>query len=90
MGGDGGHVTQHVYEALRAMKNGKLDAAFLHCDGVRRVFAMLDGEGEETRIVGGAVRNALMGVPVADVVIAQSRVAGSSVRRGSSVVLIVG
>ena len=32
-----------------------------------RVMAALDGQGEEARIVGGALRNALMGLPVADV-----------------------
>lgn len=34
---------------------------------VRAIFAALKPAGEETRIVGGAVRNALMGVPVGDV-----------------------
>ena len=31
------------------------------------VLAFLNGDGEETRLVGGAVRNALLGVPVEDV-----------------------
>ena len=35
-----------------------------------RVMAALDGRGEAARIVGGALRNALMGLPVADVDIA--------------------
>lgn len=34
---------------------------------LRRVLDLLNGEGSETRIVGGAVRNSLMGFPVADV-----------------------
>ncbi|HOV03740.1 MAG TPA: CCA tRNA nucleotidyltransferase [Kaistiaceae bacterium] len=34
------------------------------------VLAALDGDGEEVRIVGGAVRNALMGVPIGDIDIA--------------------
>lgn len=34
---------------------------------LQRVLALLNGEGSETRIVGGAVRNSLMGFPVADV-----------------------
>lgn len=34
---------------------------------VRRLLAVLDGDGEETRVVGGAVRNALFGRPVKDV-----------------------
>lgn len=36
------------------------DAAFLSDPGVRAVFAALDGDGEEVRVVGGAVRDALM------------------------------
>ncbi|KGF67995.1 poly(A) polymerase [Hoeflea sp. BAL378] len=31
-----------------------------------RIFALLNREGEEVRVVGGAVRNALMGLPVTD------------------------
>ena len=42
-------------------------AALLARPGVKRLFAALDGDGEEIRIVGGAVRNALIGVDIADV-----------------------
>ena len=31
-----------------------------------RIFALLNDDGEEVRVVGGAVRNALMGLPVTD------------------------
>ena len=41
--------------------------SFLDDAKVRRIFAVFDGEGEETRAVGGALRNALLGAPVADV-----------------------
>lgn len=34
---------------------------------LKRVMALLNADGAETRIAGGAVRNSLMGVPVADV-----------------------
>src|SRR6056297_338108 len=34
---------------------------------LRRLLAVLDGDGEETRVVGGAVRDALFGRPVKDV-----------------------
>lgn len=34
---------------------------------LERLLASLDGGGEETRIVGGAVRNALLGEPVGDI-----------------------
>ena len=41
--------------------------SFLDDARVRRVFAVFDGAGEETRVVGGALRNALLGSPVSDV-----------------------
>ena len=50
------------------MNAGQTDLAkLLAAPGVRRVLATLDGDGEETRVVGGAVRNALMGAPAPDV-----------------------
>src|SRR4051794_9928746 len=42
-------------------------APWLEGELAGRVFAALAAEGDEARIVGGAVRNALNGVPVADV-----------------------
>lgn len=42
-------------------------AAWLQADGVRRIFAALNRDGDEARIVGGAVRDALAGRPVADI-----------------------
>jgi poly(A) polymerase len=32
-----------------------------------RVFNLLNADGGEVRVVGGAVRNSLMGLPVADI-----------------------
>jgi len=43
------------------------DAEWLAAPAVRRVFAVLNGDGKEARVVGGAVRNALMGLPLADI-----------------------
>ncbi|MGQ8631569.1 CCA tRNA nucleotidyltransferase [Agrobacterium sp. DKPNP3] len=53
---------------------------------LKRIFALLNADGGEVRIVGGAVRNALLGLPVADVdmattltpdvVVARARAAG--------------
>jgi len=43
------------------------DAAWLTAPATQAVFAALNKEGAETRIVGGAVRNGLMGLPVAEV-----------------------
>jgi tRNA nucleotidyltransferase/poly(A) polymerase len=42
-------------------------ADLLRRPGVRRIFEALDGDGEETRVVGGAVRNALLLRPVHEV-----------------------
>ena len=41
--------------------------SFLDNEKVRRIFDVFDGAGQETRAVGGALRNALLGVPVSDV-----------------------
>lgn len=66
------------------MKDGRLDAAFLHSHGVRRVFAALHGDGEEARVVGGAVRNALMGVAVADIDFATTATPDEVIRRAGA------
>ena len=42
-------------------------AEWLNRPATAKVFAALEAEGAEARIVGGAVRNALMGLPVKDV-----------------------
>ena len=41
--------------------------ALLSDPAVAHLLACLNGRGEETRIVGGAVRNLLLGVPIADI-----------------------
>lgn len=69
------------------IENGCLvNAPFLADPRLRRVLAALDCDGEEARVVGGAVRNALLGEPVhevdvattatPDVIIARARAAG--------------
>ncbi|WP_296078667.1 CCA tRNA nucleotidyltransferase [uncultured Agrobacterium sp.] len=35
--------------------------------GLQRIFSLLNADGGEVRVVGGAVRNALMGLPVGDI-----------------------
>jgi tRNA nucleotidyltransferase/poly(A) polymerase len=42
-------------------------AVWFRAEGVRRVFGLLDRDGEEARVIGGAVRNALIGRPVHEV-----------------------
>jgi poly(A) polymerase len=59
-------------------------AALEHLLGERdvaEVLDALDGNGEETRIVGGAVRNALMGLPVTEVDLASTAVPNEVTRR---------
>lgn len=51
---------------LRALDALKSEPWFLS-NGVRSVFEALDGNEDATRIVGGAVRNALLGLPVTDI-----------------------
>jgi poly(A) polymerase len=50
------------------------DSAWLTHDGLAHVLAVLDHAGEEARVVGGAVRNALFGQPPGDVDIATTAV----------------
>jgi len=45
-------------------------AAWLTSGGAARVLALLNADGEEARVVGGAVRNALLGLPVGEIDIA--------------------
>jgi tRNA nucleotidyltransferase/poly(A) polymerase len=42
-------------------------AAWLASPAVRAIFSAIDQDGEETRVVGGAVRNALMDLPVGEI-----------------------
>ena len=40
------------------------DAPWLTSGPAARVLELLDGDGEEARVVGGAVRNALLKIPI--------------------------
>ncbi len=54
--------------ALRLTHDGRLDdAAVLADPRLVRVMVLLNRDGEETRVVGGAVRNALLGLPPGDI-----------------------
>jgi poly(A) polymerase len=46
------------------------DAAWLNEGEVARLLALLDRDGEEARVVGGAVRNALLRLPVGEIDVA--------------------
>jgi poly(A) polymerase len=60
------------------------DAPWLRSGPAARVLALLNGNGEEARVVGGAVRNALMKIPIADIDIATSAVPEEVVRRAKA------
>ena len=57
------------------------DAGWLKNDAVARLLALLDRDGEEARVVGGAVRNALMGLPFAEIDVATTAVPDEVMRR---------
>src|ERR1700709_1639774 len=57
------------------------NAPWLKSGPTARVLDLLNGNGEEARGVGGAVRNALMEVAVADIDIATTAVPDEVIRR---------
>jgi poly(A) polymerase len=59
----------------------RVAAAWLRDAPLRDVLAALDGDGEEARIVGGAVRNALLGEPHGDIDIATTALPREVIRR---------
>ena len=59
----------------------KLQGAWLNDGGLPRLLAVLDRDGEEARAVGGAVRNALLAMPVGEVDVATTAVPEEVVRR---------
>jgi poly(A) polymerase len=56
-------------------------AAWLTGGGLPRLLGVLDCEGEEARVVGGAVRNALLDMPIAEIDVATTAVPDEVVRR---------
>jgi poly(A) polymerase len=57
------------------------DAAWLTEGALARLLGVLDRDGEEARAVGGAVRNALIGMPVAEIDVATTAVPEEVARR---------
>jgi len=60
------------------------DAPWLRSGPAARVLALLNGSGEEARVVGGAVRNALLKIPVADIDIATTALPAEVIRRAKA------
>lgn len=61
-----------------------IDAPFLDEPRLRRLMLALNGDGEETRIVGGAVRNALLGEPVHEVDLATTALPEVTIARAKA------
>ena len=61
-----------------------LVAPWLSSGPAARVLELLNGHGEEARVVGGAVRNALLKLPVADIDIATTALPTEVVRRAKA------
>lgn len=61
------------------------NALWLQDEPLQKLLEVLSQEGEEARIVGGAVRNTLLGEPINDVDIATTTVPEETIRRAESV-----
>ena len=68
----------------RGVAKGELDAAWLKSGPTVEVLRLLNGDGEEARVVGGAVRNALLGIAIGDVDIATTAVPEEVIRRAKA------
>jgi poly(A) polymerase len=59
----------------------RLDAGWLRDGALAELLAVLDRDGEEARVVGGAVRNALLGEPIGDIDVATTAAPAEVARR---------
>jgi len=57
------------------------DATWLNDEPLKRLLALLDRDGEEARVVGGAVRNALLRLPFDEIDVATTAVPEEVIRR---------
>ena len=60
------------------------DAAWLREGALARLLDVLGRDGEEARVVGGAVRNALLGEPIREFDIATTAVPQEVIRRATA------
>jgi poly(A) polymerase len=61
-----------------------LNAPWLSSGPTSRVLQLLNDDGEEARVVGGAVRNALLGIPIGDIDIATTALPDQVIRRAKA------
>ena len=57
---------------------------WLRDGALARLLAVLDRDGEEARVVGGAVRNALLGEPIGEIDVATTAVPDEVMRRAAA------
>ena len=57
------------------------DVPWLRSGATARVLTLLNSDGEEARVAGGAVRNALLGLPIGDIDIATTALPEEVIRR---------
>jgi poly(A) polymerase len=60
------------------------NAPWLNSGPAARVLELLGGQGEEARVVGGAVRNALLNIPVGEIDIATTALPDEVIRRAKT------
>src|SRR6201989_3000536 len=61
-----------------------LDTAWLESGALPRLLDVLDRDGEEARVIGGAVRNTLLGLPVHEFDVATTAVPEEVARRAEA------
>src|SRR4051812_40494217 len=66
------------------MRDPRVDALRLSDGPLGKLLVALDRDGEETRVVGGAVRNALMGLPVGEIDLATTALPAEVMRRSAT------
>ncbi|MFZ2101451.1 MAG: CCA tRNA nucleotidyltransferase, partial [Oricola sp.] len=65
------------------MSGDTIEAAWLQDETLQAILSVLNRDGEEARVVGGAVRNHLLGEAIGDVDIATTCVPEETVRRAT-------
>ncbi len=60
------------------------DQAWFQAPGLTRLMTLLNGGGAETRVVGGAVRNSLLGLPVGDIDLATTLLPAEVIGRAAA------
>src|SRR5688500_3719101 len=81
-----GHHGQHRPDALRKAlcMTSVAHEAWFRDPALTRILALLNEDGGQARVVGGAVRNTLMGLPVGDIDIATTLIPEQVIERAKT------